>query len=58
MVFLPLISVLCMDKNLLRLGKASHDDLPAQILPLGPRASRQYQHSTVHDSSQTSNGLA
>jgi hypothetical protein len=36
MAFLPLTSVLPLDQTLLRLGKASHHDLPAQILPFPP----------------------
>jgi hypothetical protein len=39
MAFLPLTSVLQLDKTILLLGKASHDNLPPQILPFPPQAS-------------------
>lgn len=49
MAFLPLTSVLYLDKTLLLLGKASHGDLPAQILPFPPRAFHLYQNATIHN---------
>lgn len=49
MAFLPLTSVLHHDKTLLRLGEASHDDLPAQILPFPPSASHLYQNATIQN---------
>ena len=47
MAFLLLTSVLHLDKTILLLGKASHDDLPAQILPLPPQASHLYHNATM-----------
>lgn len=57
MAFLPLTSVLHLDKRLLRLGKASHDDLPAQILPFPSRAFHLYQNATVQKPSGASNDV-
>lgn len=55
MAFLPVTSVLHLDKTLLGLGEASHEDLPAQILPFPPSASHLYQKTTIQDIYQACN---
>jgi hypothetical protein len=49
MAFMLLTSVLHVDKTILLLGKASHEDLPAQILPFPLQASRLHHNAAMCD---------